>query len=145
MVTLRVFDALIANTDRNKGNLLIDKDWKAVVHRPHARLPPLDRDPRSSARWCAATGGCSRRCKGLDEAALQAVPGAGWSAKRSRAILARRDAIVKKFEAAPSSIYTYAVAPSKRSVASAGSPPARPAAAHSTVRRRPSAKGTIGS
>ena len=41
MATLRVFDALIANTDRNKGNLLIDKDWTDVVHRSHAGVPAL--------------------------------------------------------------------------------------------------------
>ena len=43
-MTMRVFDALIANTDRNKGNLLIDKDWRAwyIDHtRAFRRSPEL--------------------------------------------------------------------------------------------------------
>ena len=44
VMTMRVFDALIANTDRNKGNLLIDKDWRAwyIDHtRAFRRSPEL--------------------------------------------------------------------------------------------------------
>ena len=34
-----VFDSLIANTDRNQGNLLIDDQLEHLAHRPHPLLP----------------------------------------------------------------------------------------------------------
>ncbi len=106
MATLRVFDALIANTDRNKGNLLIDKDWRLwfIDHTRAFRRSSEILDPGHLVR-------CDRRLfealKGLDEAALQARLGRWLVGEEISAIIARRDAIVKKFEAVPSSIYTY--------------------------------------
>jgi len=106
MSTLRVFDALIANTDRNKGNLLIDKDWRLwfIDHTRAFRRSPEILDPDHLVR-------CDRRLfealKGLNEAALQTRLSRWLVGDEIRAIIARRDAIVKKFEASPTALYTY--------------------------------------
>ena len=51
---MRVFDELIANTDRNQGNMLIDRDWKLwlIDHSRAFRLHETLRspDPRATLR-----------------------------------------------------------------------------------------------
>jgi hypothetical protein len=106
VMTMRVFDALIANTDRNKGNLLIDKTWKAwyIDHSRAFRLSHQILDPTPLVR-------CDRTLL----AALRALDGAAVKARASRwitddqieAMMARRDAIVARFDKMPASIYTY--------------------------------------
>ena len=39
MQLVRLFDQLIANVDRNLGNLMIGNDWTIWADRPHPRLP----------------------------------------------------------------------------------------------------------
>jgi hypothetical protein len=107
MATLRVFDALIANTDRNKGNLVIDKDWKAwfIDHTRAFRRSREILDPTVLVR-------CDRRLfealKALDPAAVKARTERWLTGDEIRAVIARRDAIVKKLESSPSALYTYA-------------------------------------
>lgn len=128
--TMRVFDQLIANIDRNKGNLLIDTEWR-VWFIDHSRAFRRSRDllaPDVLVR-------CERRfleaMRTLDRPTLKARVGRWLEDTEIVTLLARRDKIVALFEAAPpSAIYTR------------GS--ARPAAAHSIVRRRPSSNGTTG-
>jgi hypothetical protein len=106
MATLRVFDALIANTDRNKGNLLIDKDWTAwfIDHTRAFRRTRDVIDPTVLVR-------CDRRLfealKALDAAAVKTRTDRWLTGDEIAAILARRDAIVRKFESTPMGLYTY--------------------------------------
>jgi hypothetical protein len=106
MATLRVFDALIANTDRNKGNLVIDKDWTAwfIDHTRAFRRSREILDPVVLVR-------CDRRLfealKALDPKAVKARTERWLSGDEITAIIARRDAIIKKFESSPSALYTY--------------------------------------
>jgi hypothetical protein len=106
MATLRVFDALIANTDRNKGNLVIDKDWTTwfIDHTRAFRRAREILDPAPLVR-------CDRRLlealKGLDEAALRARASRWITNDEIHAVMSRRDAIVKRFEAQPSALYSY--------------------------------------
>ena len=106
MATLRVFDALIANTDRNKGNLVIDKDWTAwfIDHTRAFRRSRDILDPTVLVR-------CDRRLfealKALDPKAVKARTERWLNGDEISAIIARRDAIIKKFEASPSALYTY--------------------------------------
>ena len=58
---MRVFDELIANTDRNQGNMLIDKQWKLwLIDHTRGFRTTSDRcvSRRSSA---VASGSCWRR------------------------------------------------------------------------------------
>jgi hypothetical protein len=106
IATLRVFDALIANTDRNKGNLVIDKDWTAwfIDHTRAFRRSREILDPVMLVR-------CDRRLfealKALDPEAVKARTARWLSGDEITAIVARRDAIVKKLESSPSALYTY--------------------------------------
>jgi hypothetical protein len=107
MATLRVFDALIANTDRNKGNLVIDKDWTAwfIDHTRAFRRSREILDPAVLVR-------CDRRLfealKGLDLQTVKARTDRWLNGDEITTILTRRDAIIKKLEASPSALYTYA-------------------------------------
>ena len=106
MATMRVFDALIANSDRNKGNLLIDKDWTTwyIDHTRAFRRSDTILDPKVLVR-------CERRLlaavKALDEATVRARVSRWLDNDEIRSLFARRDAIVARFEAAPSALYTY--------------------------------------
>jgi hypothetical protein len=106
MATLRVFDALIANTDRNKGNLVIDKDWTAwfIDHTRAFRRSREILDPAVLVR-------CDRRLfealKALDPQAVRTRTDRWLSGDEIAAIVARRDAIIKKLEASPAALYTY--------------------------------------
>jgi hypothetical protein len=93
----RVFDNLIANIDRNQGNLLVDGDWNLILI-DHSRAFASDRMPfeKEMTRIDREMLG---RLKALDEAGLmkQIRP---WvlSDGQVRAILKRRDKIVAHFE-----------------------------------------------
>ena len=106
MATMRVFDALIANSDRNKGNLLIDKDWTTwyIDHSRAFRRSDTILDPKVLVR-------CERRLlaavKALDEATVRARVSRWLTNDEIRSLFARRDAIVARLEASPSALYTY--------------------------------------
>ena len=63
MWVVRLFDQLIYNTDRNLGNLLIDKDWRLWMI-DHTRAfktftePEEPQEPRHAVR----PGAAGRRC-----------------------------------------------------------------------------------
>jgi len=98
MEVVRTFDQLIANTDRNLGNLLIDKRWRIwmIDHTRAFRMQTSLLKPENLSR-------CDRsmleRMRGLTEEALkqQLTP---WVASMERkGLLARRDLIVRFFDA----------------------------------------------
>ena len=93
-----VFDQLIYNTDRNQTNVLIDKQWRLWMI-DHTRAFRVNRnllDPK-------VLSGCDRtlliKLKGLDEATLKTRLVPYVSPDEIRALLARRDLIVKVFDA----------------------------------------------
>jgi hypothetical protein len=96
MQLVRLFDQLIANTDRNLGNLVITKDWNmwAIDHTRAFRLAATLKTPGNIAR-------CDRqifeRLKALDRATLRRELSSlqTWEID---AVLKRRDAIVALIE-----------------------------------------------
>jgi hypothetical protein len=97
MQMVRLFDQLIYNVDRNMGNLLITKDWRvwAIDHTRAFRTHDQLKTPNNVTR-------CDRqvfqRLKDLDGETLKRELGPYLDTWQIRALLARRDAIVKRIE-----------------------------------------------
>ena len=93
---VRVFDQLIANADRNQGNLLITPDWTVwmIDHtrafRTMRTLPKPDTLKRISIELM-------KELKSLNTVSLKKAVGAYLRAEEISALLARRDAIVSHF------------------------------------------------
>ena len=104
---LRVFDELIANTDRNQGNMLIDKAWKLWLI-DHSRAFRTSRDlnkPRSLRR-CERT--LLSKMKALTPEGLQAQLNDYLTEHEIEALLARRDKLVAHVEAlGPAALYDF--------------------------------------
>jgi hypothetical protein len=94
---MRLFDELIANTDRNHGNILYSKDWRlwAIDHTRAFRKQTSLKVPALIAR-------CDRqvfeRLKALDKDTLKRELGKYLDDGHIKGILARRDLIVQKLE-----------------------------------------------
>ena len=102
---MRIFDQLIANTDRNLGNMLITKSWRlwAIDHTRAFRKGTTLRSPGQVVR-------CDRdvleKLRALDHAGLKRALDRYLDEGQIRAILARRDAIVARLDAlGPSAIF----------------------------------------
>ncbi len=93
MQLIRLFDQLIANTDRNLGNLLITKDWRAWPI-DHTRAFRLNRTPRSLANITRCDRQVLEKLRRLDREALKESLSDVLTADEIGAVLARRDAIV---------------------------------------------------
>ena len=95
---VHVFDQLICNKDRNGGNVIYDRQWHVwmIDHTRSFRMQKDLQNPKVLAR-------CDRnllaKMKALDEAALQKELAPHVSRDEIRGLLARRDIIVKFFEA----------------------------------------------
>jgi len=92
-----VFDALIYNTDRNSGNLIITPDWKLwlIDHtRAFRRNPGLQRP--DSINQCER--GMYQKMKGLDEAAARAQLKEDLSEYELDALFKRRALIVERLD-----------------------------------------------
>ena len=95
--TVRDFDALILNEDRNQGNLLIDRNWKVwmIDHSRAFRDDAAPRDPSVLRR-------CSQKfleaMKALNEQQLQATLMPWITQEDVRTMLERRDWLVHFFE-----------------------------------------------
>jgi hypothetical protein len=93
----RVFDNLIANIDRNAGNMLVDGEWNIILI-DHSRAFGSDRMPFEK-EMTRVDRAFFEKLKALDEASLmkQIRP---WVLADStvRGILKRRDKIVARFE-----------------------------------------------
>jgi hypothetical protein len=97
MWRLRVFDQLIYNMDRNQGNLLYDRQWRAwaIDHTRAFRVWPELRRPGDVTR---ADHALLEGLRGLTRAALEAHLGPWLTARQIDALLARRDLIVARIE-----------------------------------------------
>jgi hypothetical protein len=97
MQLVRLFDQLIANIDRNLGNLMITKDWNIwmIDHTRAFRTNPSLKTPGNISR-------CDRqvfaRLKELDKPTLSKAVGRSLQGYEIEAILKRRDAIVAIIE-----------------------------------------------
>jgi hypothetical protein len=105
MFVVRVFDQLIANVDRNQGNLLIASDWKVwmIDHSRSFRLNETVRDPRSLVK-------CDRqlleRLRALDYDTARRALGDHLTKAEIDALFKRRDAILARFDAlGPAGLY----------------------------------------
>jgi hypothetical protein len=94
---LRVFDQLIANTDRNLGNLLITNDWRlwAIDHTRAFRRNP---EPTSFGSLTQVDRTMLKKMKELTREALKKELGGYLGSPEIGALLSRRDVIVKLFE-----------------------------------------------
>lgn len=106
--TLRLFDSLIANIDRNQGNMLIDRRGK-LWFIDHTRSFGTSKEALAPERivWC------DRRVweglKGLDEAILERSFSHVLSKEQLRALMLRRDQIQAHLEARIQSLGAEAV------------------------------------
>lgn len=93
---LRVFDQLIANTDRNLGNLLITKEWRLWAI-DHTRAFRTGKQPNSMAALTKVDRGLLDRMAALDRETLRRETASYLSDYEIDALLARRDVIVEHF------------------------------------------------
>lgn len=100
MALVRVFDQLIANSDRNLGNLLITSDWQLWMI-DHTRAFRRNRTLRADK----GLTGCDRtllaRLEALDRVTLDRELSRWLPGSEIAALLARRDLIVEFFRQAP--------------------------------------------
>ena len=105
MQMVRVFDELIGNVDRNLGNLVITNDWR-VWPIDHTRAFRTNKQLKTPANVTRADRAVFERMKALDKETLKKATGKHLSTFQIDAILARRDAIVKRLgELGPSALY----------------------------------------
>lgn len=95
--TLRVFDQLIDNTDRNLGNMLIDRGWKVWMI-DHTRAFRKKGELRSEKNLTRCDRQLLTRLKALDAADIRAAMGRWLRDAEIAPMLTRRDLIVAYFE-----------------------------------------------
>ena len=96
---VRVFDQLIHNTDRNLGNLIITKDWKLwmIDHTRSFRISDTLDNPKQLS---ICERGLLAAMRELDRSTLDREMAGVLSEGEVRALLARRDVIVRFFDQA---------------------------------------------
>lgn len=97
MWVTRLFDQLIANVDRNLGNLLIDSSYRIWMI-DHSRSFRLNREIRSSRSLSKIDRQMLERLRALDGASVEAAVGPYLNAREVGALLSRRDQIVAHFD-----------------------------------------------
>jgi hypothetical protein len=98
MWVVRLFDQLIYNTDRNLGNLLIDKDWRIwmIDHTRAFKMFTEPKSPKNLATQCAR--GLLEALRHLDHATFAEATKDLLSEGQVKGLLARRDFIVKYYD-----------------------------------------------
>ena len=97
MQTVRLFDQLIANTDRNLGNLMITKDWR-LWPIDHTRAFRTYHELKTPENVTRGERGIVERLKTLNKESLRRETGKVLTTFQIDAVLARRDAIVKRLQ-----------------------------------------------
>jgi hypothetical protein len=87
---MRLFDQLIANIDRNAGNLLYDDDWHLFLI-DHSRAFTERKDIRGTTAPTRVERAFWNKIEALDMPTLQTTLGSWLSSKEITAILVRRD------------------------------------------------------
>lgn len=102
---LRVFDELIANSDRNQGNMLIDRQWKLWLI-DHSRAFRTNEKLRNPTRLTRCERSLLARMQALTQASLKKELGDFLNDREIRSLLKRRDALVQRFdELGPTALY----------------------------------------
>ena len=105
MQLVRLFDQLIANVDRNVGNLVITRDWR-LFPIDHTRAFRRNHELKSAANVTRADRVVVERLKALNRETLKASIGKYLTTFELDALMARRDAILKRLDAiGPSALY----------------------------------------
>lgn len=97
MQMVRLFDQLIANIDRNLGNLVISNDWR-VWPIDHTRAFRTNHELKTPANVTRIDRGVLEKLKTLNRDILRKETGKYLTTFQIDAVLARRDAIVKRIE-----------------------------------------------
>lgn len=97
MQTVRVFDQLIYNVDRNSGNLLVTKDWTLWMI-DHTRAFRLYHELRNPKMLSICDRELLARMKALDEPLLEKTLMPWLTRAEIQGLLARRDRIVRFFD-----------------------------------------------
>jgi hypothetical protein len=97
MYVLRVFDQLIYNTDRNLGNLVIDKQWRMWMI-DHTRAFRLHTKLQSEKNLVMCDRKLLANMRKLDQDTLDEQLQPFLTKSEIKALLARRDLIVKFFD-----------------------------------------------
>jgi hypothetical protein len=105
MQLVRLFDQLIANVDRNVGNLVITKDWR-IFPIDHTRAFRRNHELKSPAQITRADRVVVERLKALDKETVKKSIGKYITGFELDALMARRDAILKRLDSlGPSALY----------------------------------------
>ena len=105
MQMIRVFDELIANVDRNLGNLMITKDWR-LWPIDHTRAFRTNKDLKKPLNVTHADRAVVERMKALDKESLKKATSKYLTTYQIDALLARRDAILKRLDSiGPGALY----------------------------------------
>jgi hypothetical protein len=102
MYIVRVFDQLIYNTDRNLGNLVIDKQWRMWMI-DHTRAFRIDPKLRGEANLVMCDRKLLANMRKLDEDTLKEQLLPYLTKTEIKSMLTRRDKIVKFFDDAVAS------------------------------------------
>ena len=102
---MRLFDQLISNVDRNMGNIVYTKDWR-LWPIDHTRAFRKNTELKTPAHVTRCDRRVFERLKALDQPTLKREVGKWLDDGQIKALLARRDEIVKKIEAlGPSALF----------------------------------------
>jgi len=105
MQLVRLFDQLIANVDRNVGNLVITKDWR-IFPIDHTRAFRRNHELKSPAQITHADRAVAERLKALDKETVKNSIGKYITGFELDALMARRDAIIKRLDSlGPAALY----------------------------------------
>jgi hypothetical protein len=96
-IMMRLFDQLIANVDRNMGNMIYTKDWRLWAI-DHTRAFRKNSELKTPAHISRCDRKVFERLKALDLPTLKREVGRWLDDGQLKALLARRDEIVKKLE-----------------------------------------------
>ena len=102
MQLVRLFDQLIANVDRNLGNLVITNDWR-IFPIDHTRAFRRNHELKSAANITRADRVVVERLQALNKETLRKSIGKYVTTFELDALLARRDAIMKRLDSLGSS------------------------------------------
>ena len=95
--TMRVFDELIQNKDRNQGNILWTKDWTLWLI-DHTRAFRLGRELLRADRLVRVDRDLLARLRALTPESVSAAVGESLRKDELAAVLVRRDLLVKHFD-----------------------------------------------